>query len=114
MSDIGDQATQLSSIMEGEAVYSGLHGEVGEGSDEGFAYPLEDVEELVAMEDADDASDDAFHAGGMDPKPWLPAEQAAMHIVDGDSIEESDPEESHSHALTPEDETLLGIDPYDE
>lgn len=115
MSDVGDQATQLASIMESEAVYSQLHGGGGEGSDDGLSYPLEDLEELVAQEDADDASDDAFHAGGMEPEPWVSAEQSAMHITNGDGvIEENDPEDPPHHLLTPEDETLLGIDPYDD
>lgn len=117
MGDVADQAEQLSAIMEAEAVHEGLLGHTGIGEGDELPYPLEDVEELLAMEDADDASDDPFHAGGLNPEPWRTAEQAAMHVVDGDALErdeDGDPEELSHHLLTPEDETLLGIDPYEE
>lgn len=113
MGDVSDQATQLAEIMQTEAA----HG-FGEGENEGSAYPLEDLDELIAAEDADDSSDDPFHAGGDDPvqprTPNVPAEQAAMHIIDGDAADEDgDPEDPPHGTLTPEDETLLGIDPYE-
>ena len=113
--DVSDQAEQLSEIMQSEAVRG-----FGEGDAEGLEYPLEDLDELIASEDADDSSDDPFHAGGDDPaqprEPWIPAEQAAMHIVEGDDTgepDEGDPEDLPQRTLTPEDETLLGIDPYE-
>lgn len=124
--DAADQAERLSMIMEAEAVGNALRGNGGgEGSDEGFAYPLEDTEGVLAMEDADDASDDPMHAGGLRPARWIPAEQAAMHIVDEDVYlsDESNAERADADRdqfdgrpahLTPEDETLLGIDPYEE
>jgi hypothetical protein len=93
-------------------------------------YPLEDLEDVLAMEDAEDASDDPMHAGGLTPAPWVTAEQAAMHVVDLEDPEDSayldqetdaeradpfrDQFDGPARDLTPEDETLLGIDPYDE
>ena len=123
--DAADQAERLAMIMEAEAVGNAIRGSGGgEGSDDGLAYPLEDVESVLAMEDADDASDDPMHAGGLRPARWVPAEQAAMHVV-GDDVYASDETDSERadadrdqfdgrpEHLTPEDETLLGIDPYD-
>lgn len=123
--DAADQAERLSMIMEAEAVGNALRGTGGgEGFDDGLPYPLEDVESVLAMEDADDASDDPMHAGGLRPARWLPAEQAAMHIVGEDvyASDESDLERADSNRdqfdgrpshLTAEDETLLGVDPYE-
>lgn len=99
--DAADQATRLSMVMEAEAISAALHGAIGEGSLDGYDYPLEDTESVLAMEGADDASDDPMHAGGLIPEPWIPAEEAAMHVIDP-----SVPDE-------PEDEVLLGIDPYE-
>jgi hypothetical protein len=128
--DAADQAERLSMIMEAEATHNALNGGGGEGSDDGLGYPLEDIEDVLAMEDAEDSSDDPMHAGGLTPAPWIPAEQAAMHVVDLDDPEddsylddETDAERADPNRdqfdgpvvdLTPEDETLLGIDPYDE
>lgn len=128
--DAADQAERLTMIMEAEARHNALNGGGGEGSDDGLAYPLEDLEDVLAMEDADDGSDDPMHAGGLTPAPWVPAERAAMHVVDLEDPEdsgyvddESDSERADPYRdqfdgpprdLTPEDETLIGIDPYDE
>lgn len=83
--DSADQAERLTMIMEAEAIRNAMRGEKGdfsgEGSLDGYAYPLEDVEEVLAMEDADDSSDDPMHAGGLNPSPWIPAENAAMHVI---------------------------------
>lgn len=128
--DAADQAERLSMVMEAEAIHAALHGGSGEGSLDGYAYPLEDTESVLAMEDARDASDDPMHAGGLDPRPWVPAEQAAMHIIDpadptdpqdgryvsdlmADSDPSIDPYDGAPTGLTPEDETILGIDPYE-
>jgi hypothetical protein len=126
--DAADQAERLTMIMEAEAAHNGMNGGGGEGSDD-LPYPLEDIEDVLAMEDAEDASDDPMHAGGLTPAPWIPAEQAAMHVVDPadlddttylddeDNAERSDPSRDQFDGpvrdLTPEDETILGIDPYD-
>lgn len=128
--DTADQADRLTMIMEAEAVHNALNGGGGMGQVDGDAYPLEDVEEVLAMEDADDSSDDPLHAGGLKPAPWLSAEQAAMHVVDPidlegtaylddqSDVERADPFRDQFDGpprdLTPEDETILGIDPYDE
>jgi hypothetical protein len=129
--DAADQAERLTMIMEAEATREALRGGTdGEGSLDGMIYPLEDTEEVLAIEDADDASDDPMHAGGLRPATWMPAEQAAMHIVDVDdpnadvyASDETDTERANpdrdqfdgpSLHLTPEDETLLGVDPYDD
>jgi hypothetical protein len=128
--DAADQAERLSMIMEAEATHNALNGGGGEGSLDGLIYPLEDVESTLAMEDAEDASDDPMHAGGLTPAPWIPAEAAAMHIVDEDDpdddsyygdetdAERADPFRDQFDGrptdLTPEDETLRGIDPYEE
>lgn len=128
--DAADQAERLTMIMAAEATHNALNGGGGEGSLENLPYPLEDVEATLAMEDAEDASDDPFHAGGLTPKPWVGAEVAAMHVVDLDdpsddayaddetAAERADPMfdafEATPEDLTPEDETLLGIDPYDD
>ncbi|CAB4901465.1 MAG: hypothetical protein F2806_04960 [Actinobacteria bacterium] len=101
--DSADQAGRLSMIMEAEAVNAALLGESGEGDLDGYLYPLENSEEVLSMEDADDGSDDPRHAG--DPDRWQTAEEAAMHVV-------GEPEKKEF--LTPEDETLLGVDPYDD
>lgn len=129
--DAADQAERLTMVMESEAIRSALNGDgSGEGSLEGYDYPLEDTEGVLAMEDAEDASDDPMHAGGLDPAPWIPAEQAAMHIIvtdaSGDAIGDRyvdevlddddpniDPFDRAGSGLTPEDETLLGVDPYE-
>lgn len=128
--DAADQAERLSMVMEAEAIQAALRGESGEGSLGGYDYPLEDTESVLAMEDAEDASDDPMHAGGLDPAPWVPAEQAAMHVIDpsdpddpeagryvDDILDDDDPGidpfDRPSSALTPEDETLLGVDPYE-
>ena len=126
--DAADQAERLSMIMEAEATHNALNGGGGEGSVDDLPYPLEDLEDVLAMEDAEDGSDDPMHAGGLTPAPWVPAEQAAMHVVDLDDPEDNaylDAETDEGRAdpfrdqfdgptgdLTPEDETLLGIDPY--
>jgi hypothetical protein len=115
-------------IMEAEAAHNGMNGGGGEGSVE-LPYPLEDIEDVLAMEDAEDASDDPLHAGGLTPAPWVSAEQAAMHVVDPADLDETtylDDEDNAERAdpfrdqfdgpvrdLTPEAETILGIDPYD-
>ena len=128
--DAADQAERLTMIMEAEATHNALNGGGGEGQLDGLLYPLEDIEDVLAMEDAEDASDDPMHSGGLTPAPWIPAEQAAMHVIDpeepGDSsylddetdVERADPSRDQFDGppgdLTPEDETLLGIDPYDE
>lgn len=127
--DAADQADRLTMIMEAEATHNALHGGRGEGSDDGYSYPLEDIEDVLAMEDADDASDDPMHAGGLTPAAWIPAERAAMHLIDPDDPEGSvyldeetdaeradpdrDPFGGRPADLTPEDETLMGIDPYE-
>lgn len=127
--DAADQAEHLSMVMEAEAIHNALDGSSGEGSLDGLDYPLEDTESWLAMEDAEDASDDPMHAGGLTPRPWIPAEESAMHTVDDfdpsadaylddeTDAERADPsfdqyDEPDQH-LTPEDETLLGIDPYE-
>lgn len=127
--DAADQAERLSMIMQAEATRNALNGGGGEGSLDDLPYPLEDLESVLAMEDADDASDDPMHAGGLAPRPWVGAEVSAMHVVDLDDPEGDvyldaatdaeradprfDPFDSQPEELTPEDETLLGIDPYD-
>lgn len=128
--DAADQAERLRMVMEAEAIQAALRGESGEGSLDGYDYPLEDTESVLAMEDAEDASDDPMHAGGLEPAPWVPAEQAAMHIIDPSDPDDPeagryaediidgddpgiDPFDRSSSELTPEDETLLGVDPYE-
>lgn len=127
--DAADQAEHLSMVMEAEAIHNALNGGGGEGSLDGLDLPLEDTESWLAEEDAEDSSDDPMHAGGLTPRPWVPAEEAAIHTVDDfdpsadaylddeTDAERSDPnfdqfDEPEEH-LTPEDETLLGIDPYE-
>lgn len=124
--DSADQAERLSMIMEAEAVHSAMNGGGGEGNND-MPYPLEDIEDVLAMEDAEDGSDDPMHAGGLTPARWVTAEEAAIHVVDGDesetwlddetNAERADPDRDQFDGpvgeLTPEDETLLGIDPYD-
>ena len=128
--DAADQAERLRFIMEAEAVGEGLAGRVSDPSVEGTPYPLEDVEDVLATEGADDASDDSMHAGGLTSNRWVPAEEAAMHVVDPQSPDElsylddataqerantgRDEFEGPADVLTPEDETLLGVDHYDE
>jgi hypothetical protein len=128
--DAADQAERLRMIMEAEAVHSAMNGGGGEGSLEGLLYPLEDLEDVLSREDADDSSDDPMHSGGLTPKRWVTAEEAAMHVVDAGTAEEleyaddetaaerADPDRDQFDGpvvdLTPEDETLLGVDPYDD
>lgn len=127
--DAADQAERLRLLMEAEAVDAGRAGRVGDPSIESVPYPLEDVEDVLAMEGAQDSSNDSMHAGGIAPNRWVPAEEAAMHVVDPQRPDEfgylddpTDAERSNSarddfqgviDVLTPEDETLLGVDPYD-
>lgn len=124
--DAADQAERLSMIMEAEAVHAAMNGGGGEGAND-MPYPLEDIEDVLAMEDAEDGSDDPMHAGGLTPARWVTAEEAAIHIVDGDESDVWLDEETTSEradplrdqfdgpagSLTPEDETLMGVDPYD-
>lgn len=128
--DAADQAERLTMIMQAEAQRNGLHGSSGEGSLDTLSYPLEDVEATLAMEDAADGSDDPMHAGGLTPETWVGAEVAAMHVVDlADASDDAyvDDESDGQRAdpyfdqfaatpqdLTPEDETLLGMDPYED
>ncbi len=127
--DAADQADRLSMVMAAEATHNALNGGGGEGSDDDLPYPLEDTEDVLAMEDAEDGSDDPQHAGGLTPSPWVTAEQAAIHVVDLENPDDAaylddetdeeradpfhDQYEGPAADLTPEDETLLGIDPYD-
>lgn len=126
--DIADAADRLTMIMEAEAIRNGLSGDIGEyggeGSLDGLNYPLEDTEYLLASEDGEDSSDDPAHAGGVTSQPIISVEVAAMHFIDTDDYvdDESDQEKSNPQfdqfdepvrELTPEDETLLGVDPYD-
>ena len=132
--DAADQAERLSMVMEAEAIHAALHPGSSDGSDpegslDGLPYPLEDTESVLAVEDASDASDDPMHAGGLQPGTWMPAEQSAMHIVDpddpadpldgryaedlADDDSDVDPFDRPGSDLTAEDQTLLGIDPYE-
>ncbi len=126
--DTADAADRLTMIMEAEAVRNGITGDNGEyggeGSLDGLLYPLEDTEHLLAGEDAEDASDDPMHAGESTPSNVVSEEVAAMHFIDTDEYvdDESDSEKANPQfdqfdepirELTPEDETLLGIDPHD-
>ncbi|MDD2858006.1 MAG: hypothetical protein PHU75_04950 [Candidatus Nanopelagicales bacterium] len=101
--DTADQADRLAMIMEAEAVGAAIRGESGEGSLDGYSYPLEDTDDVLAMEDADLGSDDPRHVG--EPTRWQTAEEAAMHVQG---------EPQNDETLTPEDETLLGVDPYED
>ncbi len=127
--DSADAADRLTMIMEAEAIRNGINGEKGEfggeGSLDGLLYPLEDTEYLLAGEDAEDSSDDPMHAGGFTSAPLISEEVAAMHFIDSDEYvdditdeEKANPQFDHFEEpiknLTPEDETLLGVDPYDE
>lgn len=120
--DVADQAERLAMIMEAEAIHAGLNGGGGEVTLD-LPYPLEDVNDVITEEDfVDDASDDPLHTGGFDVTDTIPAfvtaEEAAMHVVDGDDPTDRPYFEDGATVpppseLTPEDETLLGIDPYD-
>lgn len=127
--DAADQATRLRLLMEAEAALPGRRPAIdtdpehpGEGRGDpvrsyGLVVPLDSPDALLDDEDAgDDASHDPLHHGGLEPADRLrslPAEEAAMHVVDGDGIDRSFLVEDPRTGLTPEDETLLGIDPYE-
>ena len=108
--DAADQADRLTMIMEAEAAATGAIGTPD------LAYPLEDLDDLVANEDADeDSSDDPMHHGGAEGHAWVPAEEAAMHVLDDSGVERPmRREETGNHPVTDEDATLLGIDPYED
>ena len=125
--DSADQADRLAIIMEAEAARNAIRGTTGEyggeGSLDGLSYPLEDTEETLALEDAEDSSNDPMHSGGLNPAPYIPAENAAMHIVGSDEYLDDETDEQRADAnfdqfdepnglLTDEDKTALGIDPY--
>jgi len=128
--DCADQADRLTMIMEAEATHNALNGGGGEGSNDDLPYPLEDIEDVLAQEGADDASDDPMHSGGLSPAPWISAEQAAMHVIDPADLDDAeyvgdesdagradpfrDQFEAPPRDLTPEDETILGVDPYED
>ncbi len=128
--DCVDQADRLTMIMEAEATHNALNGGGGEGSNDDLPYPLEDIEDVLAQEGADDASDDPMHSGGLSPAPWISAEQAAMHVIDPADLDDAeyvgdesdagradpyrDQFEATPRDLTPEDETILGVDPYED
>jgi hypothetical protein len=97
----------------------------GEGSLEGLLYPLQDSEYELASDDGQDSSDDPTHAGGITPAPLVSGEVAAMHFIDTDEYVDEETDENRADPqfdqfeapakdLTPEDETLLGVDPYDD
>jgi hypothetical protein len=127
--DVADQGDRLAMIMEAEAVRNGMAGGSGEGSLDGLELPLQDDEFVLASEGAEDASDDPMHAGGLTPRPIVEPEVSAMHVVDDVDPardfyldDESDAERADAdfdqfdepvENLTPEDQTLMGIDPYE-
>lgn len=126
--DVADAADRLTMIMEAEAIRNSLNGATGEyggeGSLDGLLYPLEDAEYVLAAEEGEDSSDDPTHAGGVSSPPIVSVEVAAMHFIDTDEYvdDESDQQKANPlfdqfdepvKELTPEDETLLGVDPYD-
>jgi hypothetical protein len=126
--DVADAADRLTMIMEAEAIHNSLNGDTGEyggeGSLDGLLYPLEDTEYTLAANESEDSSDDSVHAGGVSSPPIVSVEVAAMHFIDTDEYvdDESDQEKANPlfdqfdepvKELTPEDETLLGVDPYD-
>lgn len=127
--DSVDAADRLTMIMEAEAIRNGISGDSGEfggeGSLEGLLYPLEDSEYELASDDGEDSSDDPTHAGGVTPAPLVSGEVAAMHFIDTDEYVDEETDENRADPqfdqfeapakdLTPEDETLLGVDPYDD
>jgi hypothetical protein len=91
--DAVDSADRLTMIMEAEAIRNSLSGNTGEyggeGSLDGLLYPLEDIEDVLAIEDADEVNTPRIDS----------AEVAAMHYIDSDEY------------VT--DETLLGVDAFD-
>ena len=103
--DAADQATHLREVIDLQAANS----PGGWESNDCRGYPLEDTEELISAEEADDSSDDPMHGGGLNPHRWQTAEEAAMHVVD--PLNKSGGNDEMQ--LTPEDETLLGVDPYE-
>jgi hypothetical protein len=128
-SDVADEADRLTMIMEAEAVHNARAGSSGEGSLDGYDLPLGDDESLLAEEGGEDASDDPMHAGGLTPRPLVEPELQAIHVIDDvdptrdhyldDETDEerADPDfdqfDEPITNLTPEDETLLGVDPYE-
>jgi len=121
--DLADQADRLTMLFQVEAAH---HAPVVDPPRERRS---QDSETLVAQEDAADGSDDPMHAGGVTGTRWVSAEQAAMHVVDGPGGQTSgwlddqtdseradplhDPFDGPPGDLTPEDQTLLGVDPYE-
>ena len=79
--DAADQAERLTMIMEAEATHNALNGGGGEGSMDDLPYPLEDIEDILAMEDAEDSSDDPMHAGGLTPAPWISAPRYSTNTL---------------------------------
>jgi hypothetical protein len=128
-SDVADEADRLTMIMEAEAVHNARAGSSGEGSLDGYDLPLGDDESLLAEVGGEDASDDPMHAGGLTPRPLVEPELQAIHVIDDvdptrdhyldDETDEerADPDfdqfDEPITNLTPEDETLLGVDPYE-
>ncbi len=120
--DGADQAERLTMIMEAEVLRNALHGDPGgEGSLDGFDYPLAHSEELLADAGGVDALDDSLDVEGLRSAPLQSPELAAMHIISDDGSNEGYIEEQPGLAhpsdpaasLTPEDETLIGVDPYE-
>jgi hypothetical protein len=128
-SDVADEADRLTMIMEAEAVHNARAGSSGEGSLDGYDLPLGDDESMLAEEVGEDASDDPMHAGGLTPRPLVEPELQSIHVIDDvdptrdhyldDETDEerADPDfdqfDEPITNLTPEDETLLGVDPYE-
>lgn len=85
--DSADQAERLTMIMEAEALRNALHGDPGgEGSLDGFDYPLAGATEVQADEGDDLGVVDALDAGDVAARPMVSPELAAMHIVDDEDI----------------------------
>lgn len=81
--DSADQAERLTMIMEAEALRNALHGDPGgEGSLDGYDYPLANSGELVADEGSDDLGDDTLLTGDQHSAHLQSPELAAMHIID--------------------------------
>lgn len=85
--DTAEQADRLTMIMETEGIASTYFREpTGEPLEE-YSYPLDDTQEIMIIEESDEEEYDPTHELDRCRERLRPAEEAAMHVVDGYGVE---------------------------
>lgn len=80
--DTAEQADRLTFIMEVESIASTYFREQTEEPTEEYSYPLDDTQEIMIIEGSDEEEYDPTGELERKRERLLPAEEAAIHIVD--------------------------------